>query len=213
MYMGTGGDRGVVRLVGVDGEIHTTLDQTLRNEGHVVRAHACWESFAESGIGGEAGCLVVDISAREIPNELLGLLAQGADRGVPGILIATRPSPADVVSVMKAGASDLLLKPFGNAALVSAINNALAKGLAQRRSQVRLGRMRTCYASLTPREQEVAHLVGAGHRNKEIAEALEISARTVKVYRANALVKMAARGVPDLVRALGLLHADHESIV
>lgn len=211
--MGTGGDRGVVRLVGVDGEIHTILDQTFRNEGHVVRAHACWESFAESGIGGEAGCLVVDIDAREIPKEILALLAQGADCGVPGIVIATRPSPADVVSVLKAGASDLLLKPFGNAALVNAINNAMAKGLAQRSRQMRLGRMRTCYASLTPREQEVAHLVGAGHRNKEITEALEISARTVKVYRAKALVKMAARGVPDLVRALGMLRADHESIV
>ena len=61
--------------------------------------------------------------------------------------------------------------------------------------------------SLTPREREVMDLVVSGRHNREIAETLGISPRTVEVHKARMMVKLRVDSVPDLVR-LSLLRAD-----
>jgi two-component system response regulator FixJ len=101
---------------------------------------------------------------------------------------------------MRAGVSDVLEKPFGDDALLAAVRRALAAH--RRRSAVAIERERVSgkLASLSNREREVVDGLMSGKANKVIAYDLGISARTVEVYRANVMTKLAARTLPDLVR-------------
>lgn len=103
------------------------------------------------------------------------------------------------VRALKAGAVDFLEKPFRDGAVLEAVrralgHNALALQAAASRAVAgqRIGK-------LTPREHEVLDLLVTGKSNKEIAEALGISPRTIDVHRARVMQKLEARNLPNLV--------------
>ena len=100
------------------------------------------------------------------------------------------------VTAMKQGAVDFLQKPISGRELVVAIDAALErsrKRLAQHRLQRRLAR-------LTQREREIAERVALGATNREIAEQLHVSVRTVEVHRANLMRKLGADSLAELIR-------------
>ncbi len=101
---------------------------------------------------------------------------------------------------MKAGVADFIEKPFDDEVMLAAIRKALTQqasneGIAAERQTV-LDRI----ATLSPRERDVMEGLVAGKANKVIAFDLDISARTVEVYRANLMMKMQAKTLSDLVR-------------
>jgi len=101
-----------------------------------------------------------------------------------------------------AGAAEFIEKPFSDETILAAINGVMARrddrnALAAERRQI-LERL----ATLSQREREVLDGLVAGHANKVIAFDLDISARTVEVYRANAMAKMQARSLSEVVRMM-----------
>lgn len=108
------------------------------------------------------------------------------------------------VQAMKAGAADFLEKHVNPDALLGCIDRALqqAAGPAGQSASRAAAAMRV--AGLTKREREVMDLVIAGHANKEIANRLAISRRTVETHRAAVMKKMGASSLSDLVR-LGMV--------
>jgi FixJ family two-component response regulator len=107
---------------------------------------------------------------------------------------------------MKAGAKDFFLKPVDGEALVAAVRNALTHHISRREALKQINAMKARFATLTPRERQVAAMVVAGQPNRDIGAALGTAERTVKLHRANAMEKMGARSLPDLVRALGQIN-------
>jgi FixJ family two-component response regulator len=108
---------------------------------------------------------------------------------------------------MKAGATEFLTKPFDDEILLSAIRGAVERSRAALEAGAEMGEIRTCYASLSPREIEVMGLVVLGLMNKQVGGKLDISEITVKAHRGRVMEKMKARSLADLVRmaaALGL---------
>jgi len=59
--------------------------------------------------------------------------------------------------------------------------------------------------SITPRQREILKMVALGHTNREIAETLAISIRTVEVHRFNLMRRLNVRNVAQLLRQ-GLQH-------
>ena len=114
---------------------------------------------------------------------------------------------------------DLHVEEFGSAAdffreqdLLDAVQLALQRDRDRRARDVTFLQTRARFEALTSREQEVLSLVTAGLMNKQIAAELGVSEITVKVHRGNAMKKMDARSLADLVRmadALGVRHAKH----
>ena len=114
------------------------------------------------------------------------------------------------VQAMKRGAVDFLTKPFRDQELLDAISTALQKDQARREWARALADVGQRYATLTEREREVMAHVVAGELNKQIAAALGLTEITIKVHRGNAMRKMQARSLADLVRMadrLGVTHA------
>ena len=103
------------------------------------------------------------------------------------------------VQAMKAGAVEFLTKPFKDDVLLEAIRGAIERSRAALRQESEMQVLRSCYASLTPREREVMALVVSGLLNKQVGGELGISEITVKAHRGQVMRKMKADSLADLV--------------
>jgi len=104
------------------------------------------------------------------------------------------------VRAMKAGAYDLIEKPYNDALMLERVQNAITHDQDQRRNQKRVAAIKACAEQLTPREQEVMRYVLNATQNKIIAAELGISIKTVELHRANLMTKMQAKTSTELVR-------------
>ena len=108
---------------------------------------------------------------------------------------------ADAVAMLKNGAVDYLEKPIGIKRLQEAIEQAQELTL----KRAKLYYIRTLYAQLTDKEKQVAHELMQGNLNKNIADHLEVSMRTIEVHRAQVMKKMQAQHVSELIQKLVML--------
>ena len=108
---------------------------------------------------------------------------------------------ADAVAMLKNGAVDYLEKPVGIQRLQEAIQQAQELTL----KRAKLYYIRTLYAQLTDKEKQVAHELMQGNLNKNIADHLDVSMRTIEVHRAQVMKKMQAQHVSELIQKLALL--------
>ena len=167
----------------------------LETAGYQVLPFASAERFLDAlATGRHEGdtCLVSDIrmpglSGLQLQEELIR-------RGtrLPLVFVTAHGDVPLAVEAMRKGASNFLEKPFGDQALVDAVEVAL--------SSARAGGDAALLGKLSPRERQVMDLVVASKPNKIIADILGISIKTVELHRANMMHKLGVRSVPELMK-------------
>jgi two-component system response regulator FixJ len=196
-----------VALIEDDEAVLRSLKQLLQDHGVAVRAYASALNFLADDENWPPQCVVSDIrmpgmSGLELLREL-----KGRDIAIPVILITGHGDIAMAVQAIKQGAFDFIEKPFDDEQLRASIAQAIESGQRARVEQVGRELLVTRVAELSPRQVEVMHLVADGFSNKEIAQKLAISPRTVENYRAWVMEKLDARNLADLVRKVIVLQA------
>ncbi len=189
-----------VHIIDDDEAMRDSLVFLLDTAGLEVEASASAEAFLRTLPDPRLGCIVTDIRMPDMTGlDLIRALKAGG-HDYPVIVITGHGDVALAVESMKAGAVDFIEKPFDDEALLCAIRIAFRKGnelvSASPERQAIVARL----DALSPREREVLAGVVAGKPNKIIAHDLGISPRTVEVYRANLMTKMAAGSLSELVR-------------
>ena len=192
----------LAHIVDDDEAIRDALTWLLRTRNVAART---WSSAVEFLAGWQPdfnGCIVLDIRMREMSGlECFDALLE-RHNPMPVIFLTGHGDVPMAVSTLKKGAFDFLEKPFDDNALVDVVIRAMesdARRLASQQTQATVsGRL----AQLTPREQEVMHLVLAGKFNKVIADELNISMRTVEVHRSRVFEKMGVRSAVELAQLL-----------
>lgn len=184
-----------VHIVDDDAALRASLAFLLETQGYDAQLHMSGEAFLDSPWVCSGSCVLTDVRMPGIDGlELMRLMSD--QRPAPPVIIMT--AHADVplaVQALRAGALDVLEKPFDKTRLFEALALALAPGVTD---TARAGQERI--ASLSGRERDVLHGIAAGKSNKTTALELGISPRTVEVYRAKLMAKAGVHTMAELMR-------------
>lgn len=192
-------EKPVVYVVDDDESLRKALTRLLNAAGYEVRAHASAGDFMLADRDGKRGCLLLDIKMPGPSGLTLQEALSKEEEPLPVIFLTAHGDVPTSVRAMKAGAVDFLTKPIKREVLLNAVRAALDLDVQLHASHEQLRNLRERFAKLTPREREVLELVVAGRLNKQIAAELGIAVRTVKVHRAQAMIKMRAGSLAELV--------------
>jgi len=206
---GKGDAQSVVFVIDDDASVREALVDLFASVGLHVEVFGSAAEFLRNKISDGPSCLVLDV---RLPG-LSGLDFQGelakASIQLPIIFITGHGDIPMSVRAMKAGAVEFLTKPFRDQDLLDAVQRGLALDRTRREKQSSVTELRALFDALTPREQEVITFVSAGLMNKQIAGKLGVSEITVKVHRGNAMRKMGAKSLADLMRMAQVLRFHH----
>jgi len=188
-----------VHIVDDDPAVRDSLSLILSLRGYRTATFAAAEDFLAAVRPDWAGCVIADI---RMPG-LSGLEMQRAliERGIgmPVIIVTGHGDVASARAAFTADAVDFLEKPFDEHGPVAAVQAALererrrlsARGAERQREQ--------SLAALSAREREVLALLVEGLHNREVADRLGISPRTVEVHKAHIMSKLGARNLAELI--------------
>ncbi|MDM7482556.1 MULTISPECIES: response regulator transcription factor [unclassified Halomonas] len=129
---------------------------------------------------------------------------------LPIIMMTGHGDVPMAVAALKAGAFEFIEKPFNHQQIIEIVQRALEHARQRHQAQAQVASLKARYRSLKPKEQQIMAHVAHGLTNREIAEQMEVSPKTVEVYRLRAMKTMQAGNVADWVRqavALGLVAA------
>lgn len=200
----------IVFVVDDDPSIRRALERLVRSAGLRTETFTSAREFLDSRPSrtDAPSCLVLDINLPGLSGLDLQDELSRANVRLPIVFITGHGDIPMSVRAMKAGAVDFLPKPFDDADLLRAIENAHDRDAAERQRRAESGSIGEKLARLTPREREVFEQVVQGKLNKQVASALGVAEKTVKVHRARVMEKMEARSLADLVRMAERREAD-----
>lgn len=189
-----------VFVVDDDNAMRSSLKWLIESVGLGVESFASADEFLDSYYPGRAGCLLLDVRMPGMSGLELQEYLNAHDIRIPVIIITGHGDVHMAVRAMKSGAVDFIEKPFNDELLLDAIRNALMLDERRRGHRAERAELAARLEQLTPREHEVMEMVADGRSNKEIANALGVSAKTVEAHRARVMEKMEARSLAELVR-------------
>jgi len=202
----------LIYLVDDDVSVREGVADLLRSVGLRVEAFASPKEFLDRKRPDAPGCLILDIRLPGPSGLELQRMLTSSDSQLPIIFISAHGDIPMTVRAIKSGAIEFLTKPLNDQQLLDAVHAGIERDRGRRQEAHTLTELRLRFDTLTQREREILSLVVSGKPNKQIAAHLDLSEMTVKVHRSQAMHKMKAKSVIELLRMadkLGL--SNHEA--
>jgi RNA polymerase sigma factor (sigma-70 family) len=205
---------GIVHIVDDDASFRTAIERRLKKAGYEVATyHSAQQFLACLPDENDRGCILLDVRIPELSGpelqEQLGKLGST----LPIVFLSGYADVSTTVKTIKAGAEDFLTKPVSSEQLLGAIEKAMAHQEAVRGLKQKLDVLRAQLGTLTPRERQVFDRVVQGKINKQIAQQLGATERTIKAHRHRVMEKMKVQSLAELVsiaERLGTRIADRD---
>ncbi len=199
-----------VHVVDDDASFARALARLLRARGLAAEVFQSAADFLARVPVDARGCVVLDLAMPEVDG--LTLLETMTRRGhtMPALFLSGHGDIPSTVRAMRAGAEDFLTKLAPQSQLLEAVERALARDAQQAALSARTRRLRERFDALTPREVEVLRHVLRGRLNKQIAWALGIHERTVKLHRTSLTAKLRVSSVAELAQLVHEAGWEHE---
>ena len=209
---------GVVYVVDDDASFRKAVTRMLTAAGLSVRSYASGTELLAHLSGDaaaeESGCVLADLCMPGLDGLQLQEACTEAGVALPFVFLTGQGDVPSAVSAMRHGAVDFLDKCSPQRVLLTSLERALERDTSARAARVRRSQLRQRFAALTVREREVLEHVVHGRMNKQIAAALGIHERTVKLHRNAITTKIGVRSVAELTtltREIGLFAEPRQS--
>lgn len=190
----------IIYLVDDDASILTAVSRLLRAGDYTVKTFPSADGFLKSFQRDAPGCVIVDLNMPGMSGLELQEALIEADISLSLIFLTGHGDIPTSVHAMRQGAEDFLTKPVKREKLFDAVQRALARNAGECERRAKLRELRSLFDTLTPREHEVLSHVVKGRLNKQIADDLNASERTIKAHRANFMAKLGVQSVAELTR-------------
>ena len=190
-----------VFVVDDDSSTRELLSWLMNRNGLHAEVFADARSFLKGYRSGVPGCLVVDLNMPGMSGLDLQKYLKESGVALPVIFLSGGADVPKAVRAVKEGAVDFIEKPFDYRRVVDAVQDCIRRDAEARRNRERKRAVCERLAQLTQREREVLDLVVGGRMNREIAESLDISIKTVEAHRARIMEKLQVHSLAELVQA------------
>jgi len=191
---------GLVHIVDDDASFRTAIERRLRKAGYEVATYPSAQHLLDCLPNeSELACILLDVRIPGLSGPELQERLSELGSTVPIVFLTGYAEVQTTVRAIKAGAEDVLTKPVSSEELLGAIERALAHHQVTRNQKNRLDVVRAHVAKLTPREREVFELVIRGKTNKQVANVLGATERTIKAHRHRVMEKMQVQSLVELV--------------
>ena len=198
-----------VFLVDDDASVRDALSLLLSLKGMRTQLFAAAETFLETYRPEWRGCVLTDLKMPAMSG--LDLQQAMRDRGIslPVVVLTAHGDVSTARMALKSGAFDFLEKPIDDEILLDVLRNAIREDALRSDVQRTEDTARSLLERLTPRERDVLNLLVEGMSQRDIAARLDISPRTVEVYKARMMEKLRCRSLAEVVRtAIAAASAD-----
>ncbi len=191
---------GTIYVVDDDAEVRNSFTRVLEVGNYRVQAFDSGESFLAKYDPNAIAVLIIDqrmdgMSGTEVQEHLIARKAN-----IPIVFLTGHGDVRMAVDVLKKGAADFLEKPCRPEQIMPLIDKLLTEAREKQLQNEKLSLNAALLAKLTPREQQVLERIVAGRLNKQIADDLGISIKTVEAHRASIMDKTNSGTVADLMR-------------
>ena len=192
--------QGLVHVIDDDASFRGAMERRLKHAGYEVATYASAQHLLDR-LPSESvpGCLLLDVQIPGLGGPELQSRLSELGSTLPVIFLTGYPDIPTTVRAIKAGANDFLTKPVSSDELFQAIERAIAHHEVTFGLKSKLNMVRTRIATLTPRERQVFELVVRGKTNKQVANTLGATERTIKAHRQRVMEKMQVQSLAELV--------------
>ncbi|KRR14759.1 response regulator transcription factor [Bradyrhizobium valentinum] len=191
---------GRVHVVDDDASFRTAIARRLQKAGYEVVTYPSAQHFLDRMPSeSEMGCILLDVRIPDLSGPELQRRLSELGSTLPIVFLTSYPDVRTTVRTIKAGAEDFLTKPVSSDKLLRAIERAMAHHEATRGLKSTLDMVRAHIGKLTPRERQVFEGIIRGQTNKQVANALGATERTIKAHRQRVMEKMQVQSLAELV--------------
>ena len=191
---------GIVYVVDDDAFFRAAIQQQLEQTGYRVVTYASAEEVLEQRPDENGpGCILLEVRMPGLSGPALQSRLLELGSTLPILFITGYADVSTTVKALKAGADDFLFKPVQSDELLRAIRRSLARHQTALEVKREFDVLRGRLATLTPRERQVFLLIVRGKINKQVANELGATERTIKAHRHNVMEKMKVRSLAELV--------------
>jgi FixJ family two-component response regulator len=189
-----------VHVVDDDASFRTAIERRLTKAGYEVVTYPSAQHLLDRmPSDSERGCILLDVRIPDLSGPELQRRLSELGSTLPVVFLTGYPDVRTTVQTIKAGAEDFLTKPVSSDKLLRAIERAMARHEATRGQKSTLNMVRAHIGKLTPRERQVFERIIRGQTNKQVANALGATERTIKAHRQRVMEKMQVQSLAELV--------------
>lgn len=204
-------EKAVVRIIDDDDSMRKSWRFLIEGEGWTTKCYSSAPRFLEEDDRNELGCVVLDVRMPDMSGIELQRVMMLQKNGLPIIFVSGHGDIDMAVQALKDGATDFLPKPVSADRLLTAIERAVSKDVERRQQNQLTDEYRHVFDTLTAREKMVAKKVARGLLNKQIADELQISEKTVQVHRGSVCRKLGVKSAVGVASILSILHEEDSS--
>lgn len=204
-------EKAVVRIIDDDDSMRKSWRFLIEGGGWTTKCYSSALRFLEEDDRNELGCVVLDVRMPDMSGIELQRVMMLQKNGLPIIFVSGHGDIDMAVQALKDGATDFLPKPVSADRLLTAIERAVSKDVERRQQNQLTDEYRHVFDTLTAREKMVAKKVARGLLNKQIADELQISEKTVQVHRGAVCRKLGVKSAVGVASILSILHEEDSS--